>query len=227
MAMIENETHTCQGSCPTHGKVPAAREIPKIKIPLRDYRRSPRLCRPEAVSLPRARSECDMRSRCYIYCMSVVGIAYGARKRYEPHETCPPRETHDAEVTPSEPSSDGRAMGCSRARRAGSPPATTHPGSPPCYRMRRRPRRSTSASCSRARPDGAARFLPPGPRVEPSPSRTPPHLRRGQRSQDMGRASRHLWTCFPRTSPGVHSGRENRRRSLLPCVHGPPPRSSG
>ncbi len=33
MAMIENETHTRQGSCPTHGKVLAAREVPKIKFP--------------------------------------------------------------------------------------------------------------------------------------------------------------------------------------------------
>lgn len=33
MAMIENETHTRQGSCPTHGRVLAGRDVPKIKFP--------------------------------------------------------------------------------------------------------------------------------------------------------------------------------------------------
>ena len=33
MAMIENETDTRPGSCPTHGEVRAARQVPKIKFP--------------------------------------------------------------------------------------------------------------------------------------------------------------------------------------------------
>ncbi len=33
MAMIENETSVRQGSCPTHGDVPAVRDVPKLKFP--------------------------------------------------------------------------------------------------------------------------------------------------------------------------------------------------
>jgi hypothetical protein len=33
MAMIENETRTRQGSCPTHGRVSAEKQLPKIKFP--------------------------------------------------------------------------------------------------------------------------------------------------------------------------------------------------
>jgi hypothetical protein len=33
MALIENETQTRQGTCPTHGRVAAVREVPKLKFP--------------------------------------------------------------------------------------------------------------------------------------------------------------------------------------------------
>jgi hypothetical protein len=31
--MIENETHTRQGTCPTHGQVTAEKKVPKLKFP--------------------------------------------------------------------------------------------------------------------------------------------------------------------------------------------------
>lgn len=33
MAMIENETRTRPGTCPTHGRVTAEKRVPKIKFP--------------------------------------------------------------------------------------------------------------------------------------------------------------------------------------------------
>ena len=33
MALIENETRTRQGTCPTHGRVTAQKQVPKIKFP--------------------------------------------------------------------------------------------------------------------------------------------------------------------------------------------------
>jgi hypothetical protein len=33
MATIDNETRTLQGTCPKHGQVRAAKEVPKIKFP--------------------------------------------------------------------------------------------------------------------------------------------------------------------------------------------------
>jgi hypothetical protein len=33
VALIENETQTRQGTCPTHGKVTAVRQVPRLKFP--------------------------------------------------------------------------------------------------------------------------------------------------------------------------------------------------
>ena len=33
MAMIENENRTRPGNCPTHGKVTAEKQVPKLKFP--------------------------------------------------------------------------------------------------------------------------------------------------------------------------------------------------
>lgn len=33
MPMIENETHKRQGTCPTHGRVQAEKQLPKIAFP--------------------------------------------------------------------------------------------------------------------------------------------------------------------------------------------------
>ena len=33
MALIENETVTRQGTCPTHGRVTGVKEVPKLKFP--------------------------------------------------------------------------------------------------------------------------------------------------------------------------------------------------
>jgi hypothetical protein len=33
MAMIDNQTRTRQGICPTHGRVAAAKQVPKLKFP--------------------------------------------------------------------------------------------------------------------------------------------------------------------------------------------------
>lgn len=33
MAMIDNETRTCPGTCPEHGPVTAEKQVPKLKFP--------------------------------------------------------------------------------------------------------------------------------------------------------------------------------------------------
>jgi hypothetical protein len=33
MAIIDNETRTCAGSCPTHGAVSAEKKVPRLKFP--------------------------------------------------------------------------------------------------------------------------------------------------------------------------------------------------
>ncbi|MGN6869626.1 MAG: hypothetical protein ACTHMY_14640 [Solirubrobacteraceae bacterium] len=33
MTMIDNETHTRQGTCPSHGQVTAEKTVPKLKFP--------------------------------------------------------------------------------------------------------------------------------------------------------------------------------------------------
>jgi predicted RNA-binding Zn-ribbon protein involved in translation (DUF1610 family) len=34
MAMIDNETRSRQGKCPTHGQVTARKQVPKLKFPV-------------------------------------------------------------------------------------------------------------------------------------------------------------------------------------------------